>query len=120
MIDVIYKQSVLEGITTTEAQTEKIIEGKIVNGMTSSDIMKVLNLKKAWDFMLDKDVILSPTDFSLLTYLNKLVIDNFYYNAGMIRTTPVKISGTNWIPDYPIESKIKEDLYKILNKKYIC
>ena len=117
LIDVIYKQSILEGISTTEAQTEKIIEGKIVNGVTSTDIMKILNLKNAWNFLLDKDVILSPTDFSLLSYLNKLVIENFYYNAGLLRTTPVKIGGTNWTPDFPVEAKIKEELNKIINKK---
>lgn len=117
LIDTIYKQSILEGITTTEADTKNVLEGGIVNGMTSTDVMKIINLKHAWDFILDENVILSPTDFNLLSYINKLVIENFYYNAGIVRTTPVIIGGTTWTPNIPIESEIKEDINKIINKK---
>ena len=38
--------------------TDSGIEGGIVNGMTATDIQKILNLKHAWEFILDKDVIL--------------------------------------------------------------
>ena len=34
---------------------------------------------------------------------------------GKLRTTPVNIGGTTWQPDYPIESKIKEELEIIFN-----
>lgn len=33
-----------------------------------------------------------------------------------LRTIPVSISGTEWKPDFPIESKIKEELELILNQ----
>ena len=117
LIDTIYKQSILEGIATTEADTKNIIEGGIVNGMTSNDVMKILNLKHAWDFILEENVILSDTDFNLLCYINKLVINNFYYNAGILRSTPVKIGGTTWEPSIPIEVDIKNDINNIINKK---
>lgn len=117
LVDTIYNQSILEGISTTELETENIIEGGIVNGISSNDVMKIKNLKKAWDFLLEKTTILSNTDYSLLSYINKLVIDGFYYNTGLIRTTPVKIGGTTWIPEFPIEYKIKEDINKIINSK---
>ena len=54
LVDTIYKQAILEGVATTFADTESIIEGGKVNGMTSEDIMKIVNLKHAWEFILNK------------------------------------------------------------------
>lgn len=114
LADTIYKQAILEGVATTLLDTENIIEGGKVNDMTSEDIMKVVNLKHAWEFILNKNVISSKTDFSLLCTINKLIEEGFYYQSGILRTTPVKIGGTNWIPSLPIESDIKDDLNHIL------
>lgn len=115
LVDTIYNQAILEGIATTYADTEKIIEGGTISGMTSDDIMKVVNLKHAWEFVLSENVLLSETDFNLVSQINKLVIEGFYYSAGKLRTTPVKIGGTAWIPNLPKESDIKEDIKNILN-----
>lgn len=115
MADTIYKQAVLEGVATTFADTENIIEGGKVSDMTPEDIMKVVNLKHAWEFILNKNVILAPTNFALLCEINKLIEEGFYYSAGQLRDIPVNIGGTNWSPDLPIESTIREDIGEILN-----
>lgn len=117
LVDTIYKQAILEGVATTFADTESIIEGGKVNNMTSEDILKIINLKRAWEFILNKNVILSNTNFALLCEINKIVEEGFYYSAGKIRNVPVKIGGTVWKPELPIESVIKEDLEEIFNKK---
>ena len=115
LVDTVYKQAVLEGIATTYADTETIIEGGKVNNMTANDVLKVLNLKHAWEFILNKNVITSPTNFALLCEINKFIEEGFYYNAGKIRSTPVSIGGTTWKPELPIESQIREELQKILD-----
>ena len=115
LVDTIYKQAVLEGISTTYADTETIIEGGKVNNITANDVLKVLNLKHAWEFILNKNIISSPTNFSLLCEINKFIEEGFYYNAGRVRSTPVSIGGTSWKPEFPIESLIKEELQMILN-----
>ena len=117
LVDTIYKQAILEGVATTFADTESIIEGGKVNNMTSEDILKIVNLKHAWEFILNKNVILSDTNFALLCEINKIVEEGFYYTAGKVRNTPVTIGGTTWKPDLPIESIIKEDLEEIFNKE---
>ena len=114
LVDTIYKQAILEGVAITFADTESIIEGGKVNNMTSEDILKVVNLKHAWEFILNKNVILSPTNFALLSEINKLIEEGFYYSAGKIRNVPVTIGGTKWQPSLPIESVIKEELDEIL------
>ena len=117
LVDTIYKQAVLEGVVATFADTESIIEGGKVNNMTSEDILKIVNLKHAWEFILNKNVILSGSSFALLCEINKMVEEGFYYTAGKIRNVPVTIGGTKWKPDLPIESVIKEELEEIFNKK---
>lgn len=114
LADTIYKQAVLEGVATTLSDTESIIEGGLVNDMSSDDILKVINLKHAWEFILNKNVILSKTDYSILCMINKLVEEGFYYSPGILRTTPVKIGGTTWSPELPDEATIKETINRIL------
>ena len=117
LVDTIYKQAILEGVATTFADTESIIEGGKVNNMTSEDIMKIVNLKHAWEFILNKNVILSDTNFALLCEINKMVEEGFYYTAGKVRNVPVTIGGTSWQPALPVESVIKEELECIFNKE---
>ena len=117
MVNTIFKQAVLEGIATTYADTETIIEGGKVRDMTATDILKVVNLKHAWELILNKGVITSPTNFALLCDINRLIEQGFYYNAGKLRSTSVSIGGTNWKPELPIESQIKDDLDKLINSK---
>lgn len=114
LVDTIYKQAILEGIATTLSDTETIVENGKINNMSSEDILKVVNLKHAWEFILNKNVIMSKTDYNILCTINKLVEEGFYYSTGVLRTTPVKIGGTSWTPDLPIESVIKEELSTIM------
>lgn len=112
----IYGQAVLEGVATTFPQTEDIIENGIVNGVSATDVQKILNLKHAWEFILDKDVISYPSDYSILCHIAKLVNEGFYENGGRIRGVPVTIGGTSYIPPLPIESVIKERLEALLEE----
>ncbi len=114
LADTIYKQAVLEGVATTLTDTENIIEGGKVSNMSSEDILKIVNLKHSWEFILNKNVILTQSNYSILCTINKLVEEGFYYNAGSLRNVPVKIGGTSWTPDIPIESDIKDDIRNII------
>lgn len=111
----IYNQAVLEGVGTTFPQTEDIIENGIVNNVSSTDVQKILNLKHAWEFILDEDVILCPTDFSILSVIAKLVNEGFYADGGKVRVVPVSIGGTNYIPKIPDEIEIKENIFNIIS-----
>ncbi|MBP5408335.1 MAG: cell filamentation protein Fic, partial [Bacilli bacterium] len=115
MVESIYKQAKLEGVATTYSDTETIVNGGKVKDMTATDIAKVINLKHAWEFILNKNIILSKTDFNTLSMINRLVLEGFYYNAGMLRTLPVDIGGTTWKPDITIEMEVKNDIDKIVN-----
>lgn len=110
----IYDQAVLEGVATSFPQTEDIIDNGTVNGMTATDIQKILNLKHAWEFVLDKDVIRAESDYYLLCHIAKLVNEGFYGDGGRIRGVPVNIGGSTYKPPIPVESIVKERIKEIL------
>ena len=110
----IYEQAVLEGVATSFPQTEDIIENGMVNGITASDVQKILNLKHAWEFILDKDVLQVKSDYSVLCHIAKLVNEGFFSNGGRIRGVPVTIGGTTYKPPLPIETVVIENIQSII------
>ncbi len=113
----IYDQAVLEGIGTTFPQTEAILENGQVQGVKANDVRKILNLKHAWEFILDKDIIAYPSDYNILCHIAKLVNENFYVNGGDARKLPVAIGGSTYIPPIPEVDIVKEELGKILSSE---
>lgn len=111
----IYEQAVLEGVATSYPQTETIIENGTIHGVKASDVQKILNLKHAWEFILDKVVLQCATDFSILSHIAKLVNEGFYSYGGRIRGVPVSIGGSSYIPPLPQESDVTEHITNIAN-----
>ena len=110
----IYDQAVLEGVATTFPQTEDIIEGGIVHGVKAADVQKILNLKHAWEFILDQDVLNYPSDYSVLCHIAKLVNEGFFADGGRIRGVPVAIGGTSYVPPMPLEADVKDAIRAIV------
>ncbi len=109
----IYDQAVLEGVATSFPQTEDIIENGQVNGVSATDVQKILNLKHAWEFILDRDVIQSESNYYMLCHIAKLVNEGFFYDGGRIRGIPVQIGGTSYVPPLPIETVVIERIEEI-------
>ena len=111
----IYDQAVLEGVATSFPQTEEIIDNGKVHGVTATDVQKILNLKHAWEFILDKDVIASKSDYYVLSHIARIVNEGFFSNGGRIRGVPVTIGGSSYVPPIPLELDVKESIAKIVN-----
>lgn len=111
----IYDQAVLEGVATTFPQTEDILENGIVNGVKASDVQKILNLKHAWEFILDKDIIRSGAHYYVLCHIAKLVNEGFYSDGGRLRGVPMAIGGTSYTPPMLIESRARDELDSLLS-----
>ena len=116
MVDSIYKQAKLEGVATTYSDTETIVNGGKVKDMTATDISKVVNLKHAWEFILGEGVITYPTNYAILCQINEIVEEGFSYTAWKIRSVPVSIGGSSYLPPLPYEPQIKEELIELLSK----
>ena len=110
----IYDQAVLEGVATSFPQTEEIIDNGKVSGMTATDVQKILNLKHAWEFILDKDVIASKSDYYMLSYIARLVNEGFFADGGRIRGIPATIGGSSYVPPIPSEIDVKDKITDII------
>lgn len=113
----IYDQAVLEGVAISFPQTEDIIENGKVNGVSATDVQKILNLKHAWEFILDQDVIQSESDYYMVCHIARLVNEGFFYDGGRIRGVPVTIGGSSYIPPLPVESMVREQIAQITRQQ---
>lgn len=112
IVDYIWKSAKLEGLGVTFPQTQEIYDGGIINGLSRDDVVAVNNLKHAWQFLFD--TLNYPLDLAYLCHINQVVGANLIYDSGFLRNIPVRMGGTSWTPDMPIESMIKEELANVM------
>ena len=112
----IYDQAVLEGVATSFPQTEEIIDNGKISGVTATDVQKILNLKHAWEFILDRDVIASRSDYYMLSHIARVVNEGFFAEGGRIRGVPVTIGGSSYVPPLPNELNVKEKIREIIEE----
>ena len=112
----IYDQAVLERDATSYPQTEEIIDNGKISGVTATDVQKILNLKHAWEFILDRDVIASRSDYYMLSHIARVVNEGFFAEGGRIRGVPVTIGGSSYVPPLPNELDVKEKIREIIEE----
>ena len=112
IVDYIWKSANLEGIAVTFPETNAIYNGVAVEGCSVENIVKINNLKHAWQFLFD--TLDYPIDYGYICKLHQIVGANSIYNAGYIRSVPVSMGGTKWKPELPIESVVKEEVAEIV------
>lgn len=115
IVDSIYKESRLEGIAITFPETNEIYEGKAVAGMSVDDIVKVNNLKHAWQFVLD--TVEYPIDLRYIRQLSQIIGDKIVPLAGELRVSDVNIGGTTWKPEIPDMDRISEKIEGIMQQE---
>ena len=111
IVDSIYKEAKLEGINVTFPQTQQIYEGIAVSDITIENTTKIVNLKRAWEFVLE--TIDYPFDIRYLRHLNGMIEDGLIRNSGILRTIGVKVSGTDWVPKIPTQDMVEKELNRI-------
>lgn len=112
IVDYIYKSANLEGISVTYPETQQIYDGGNIADLNVDEIVAINNLKHAWNFILSDPPL--DNNYAVLCEINRIVGSNLIPMAGRIRTFPVTMGGTDWVPQFPIESKIKEELDELL------
>lgn len=110
LVDSIWKSAGIEGLGTTFSNTEKILSNIPVE-TRRDEVLFIINMKRAWYFLFDN--IDCPNNISYLRELNKICMESLSYDSGNIRTAPVTIGGTSWVPELPQEGIIIEKLNEI-------
>jgi Fic family protein len=113
IVDYIWKSARLEGLTVTYPDTDAIYNGLSVANVPVDEIIAVNNLKHAWQFVLDN--LDHAMGYPYICQIHRLIGgDTLIRDAGFPRKVPVRIGGTSWKPDMPIEAQIKEQLDDVL------
>ena len=116
IVDNIYSNARMEGINITFPQTKTILEGVNVPNLKIDEIQVVLNLRDAWQYVLNN----IDKDFNLefICKINEFVARNESIEWGALRTGRVEVTGTNYIPEIPNKTDVEKrinDFLKIEN-----
>ncbi len=114
IVDYIWKSANLEGVNVTFPQTYAIYEKAKVNDVSVNDILTVVNLKHAWQTLLD-GIHKDELDISLFCKINAEVSRDESLAWGALRTGEVSIGGTSYIPPIPDQAVAEEKLRQIIS-----
>lgn len=114
IVDYIWKSARLEGINVTFPQTYAIIEKTRVNGVDVEDILKITNLKHAWQYVFDT-INKQPLDLDFLCKLHSEVARGEALEWGKLRSGKVYVSGTSYVPPIPNVDKVNNALNCLLS-----
>jgi len=112
IIQNIYNGAKLEGCNITFPETETILSGVNVAGVSINDIECIINLRNAWQYMLK--TIEEPLTVECICKIHAEVARNQALEWGALRTGKVGISGTSYIPAVPNKHDVEIELNKIL------
>lgn len=93
----------LEGLEITFSKVEFIIKNRRIK-TTSEEVLFVLNMYRAWNFMLAN--VECQNSLAVLKEFNKLVGEMMFDGNGSIRSVPIKINDTLWEPPIPKDNEI--------------
>lgn len=112
---IIYGQAIVEGVSATFLDTEEIIENGSSANVNFNDTLTILNLKNAWEYILDEDTYRRDISFDTLANIAGFVNDRQINNPSEIRKTDVRIGGCAYIPPIPRKDIIVKNINQIIN-----
>ena len=95
------------------AEIDSTLNGQSPN-LSPKDVMKIMNLNNAIDFILSPYILSNIPDYNILLSVNKFIEDGFIFSAGSLRTTPYITNGRYVAPEIPSENRTRNDLVDII------
>lgn len=109
-VELVYNAAYIEGCNVTFSQTQAIIDGAVVNGVTVDDIQTVLNLRDAWKYCIENIDVTLVLDY--VCKINEFVSRNESLQWGVLRNGKVGVG--DFIPTVPIVKEVVEEVDKII------
>lgn len=108
-VELVYNTAYIEGCNVTFPQTQTIIDGAVVNGVSVDDIQTVLNLRDAWKYCIES--IDAPLDLDYICKINEFVSRNESLQWGILRSGKVGVG--DFIPTVPIKEEVIKEINRI-------
>lgn len=108
--ELIYNSAYIEGCNVTFPQTQTIIDGAVVNGVSVDDIQTVLNLRDAWKYLLQS--FKEPLTVAYVCKMNEYISRNESLEWGILRTGEVGVAmgDEQYIPPIPTQNNVEEKM----------
>ena len=114
ILDIITAALRLENLSTIKGVTEKILNEEKNQNVTHEEKMIICNTKNAYKTI--EDLLDLPVNLSLICHYHKILGTNLVRTNGKLRTFPVSVSGTSYIPEIPVDYIVKERINEIIGK----
>ena len=106
--ELVFNTAYIEGCNVTFPQTQTIIDGAVVSGISVDDIQTVLNLRDGWKFIISS--VDEPLTLEYICRVNEYVSRNESLEWGILRRGAVGVG--EFIPTIPV----KEDVIKEIDR----
>lgn len=108
-VELVYNTAYIEGCNVTFPQTQTIIDGAMVNGVTVDDIQTVLNLRDAWRFCIE--TVDAELTLGYICKINEYISRNESLQWGVLRNG--RVGGGDFIPSVPEKENVLKELERI-------
>lgn len=116
--EISYNALNIEGVAVTVAQTQELLNNKEVVNLKDTDRLIATNFINSLSYI--NSIIDKGFDkYSLFDYIKRInlyLLNGLHSEAGNIRNSNIKVSGSRYIPNIPIEFEVREDIMKNIDK----
>jgi len=117
IVENIYHLAKLEGVNVTFPETQTILNGVSVGGLSMDDVQVILNLRDAWKYTLES--IDEPFSLDFACKVNENVSRNESLDWGVLRYGTVGISGVDYVPSIPVKEEVEDKIDVFLKNENV-
>lgn len=116
--EISYNALNIEGVAVTVAQTQELLNNKEVVNLKDTDRLIATNFINSLSYI--NSIIDKGFDkYSLFDYIKRInlyLLSGLHSEAGNIRNSHIKVSGSKFVPDILVEFEVREDIMKNIDK----
>lgn len=115
--EIAYNALNIEGVAVTIAETQDLLNNKNIYSLKDTDNLIATNFINSLSYI--NSIIEKGFDkYELIEYMKRInlyLLNGLHSEAGNIRYSNIKVSGSNYIPKIPVEFEIREYIMKNIN-----
>lgn len=113
LVSSIYSSAKIEGLNVTFPETQTILDGINVSKVKLDDITCILNLRDAWNYVINN--IDEEVNLDFICMVNSFVSRNESLEWGKLRSGKVGISGTSYVSSVPLKEEVEKNIKEIMS-----
>lgn len=116
-VEITYNALNIEGVAITIEETQDLLDNKKIYSLKDTDNILATNFVNSLSYV--NSIIEKGFDkYELIEYMKRInlyLLNGLHSEAGNIRYSNIKVSGSNYTPKIPVEFGIREDIMRNIN-----